>query len=50
MTVCGHRTETPGFFTPCAISGRCCACGAEVAAEVAAQILTDTPDDRTDTP
>lgn len=38
MTVCGNRTDTPGFFTPCAGQGRRCVCGDQVAAELLDQL------------
>lgn len=35
MTVCGARTDDPGFFTPCtAILRGLCACGEAVRAEL----------------
>lgn len=35
MTVCAHRLEETGFFTPCSP----CTCGREVLAELAAQAI-----------
>lgn len=37
MTVCGARTDSPGFFTSCAdaLGRRSCPCGEQVAAELA---------------
>ena len=35
MTVCAHRTDNPGFFTPCALAcGQPCPCAAEVQADL----------------
>lgn len=41
MSVCGNRTDTPGFFTPCAhaLHGAC-ACGEQVKAEEEAACAT----------
>lgn len=41
MTVCGHRTDSPGFFTPC----RQCPCGKKVEAELAAEAQTASDTD-----
>lgn len=46
MSICAHRPETPGFFTPC----RTCPCGTEVAAELAAQQTQNEPSDRRESP
>lgn len=35
MTICGQRTDTPGFFTSCdAACGEPCRCAAQVRAEM----------------
>lgn len=43
MTVCGKRTDNPGFFTSCwEASGRQgCPCGKQVEAELVAQAVTE---------
>lgn len=48
MTVCGNRTDDPGFFTPCttATGRKACVCGDQVKTDQANQPTTDTQENR----
>ena len=44
MSVCGNRTDSPGFFTSCEHAlGRPCVCAAQVLAELNPTTTQETP-------
>lgn len=42
MTVCAHRTDSPGFFTSCVAATGRCRCGEDVMADQIQQTQPDT--------